>query len=104
MTRSSSAIFGISVPLVRLLPDVFEELTHDTFCVSAVSCPGDATVLEHGDPLAEAQRMRHLLLDDQQRRPFGAQALQRLVDLVDDDRRQTERELVGDQDLRHLYQ
>ena len=48
------------------------------------------------------ERVVHVLLDDQQRRAGVADRLERAVHLVDDDRRETERELVGDQQPRLL--
>ena len=51
---------------------------------------------------AIAERVVHVLLDDQQRRARVADRLERAVHLVDDDRREPERQLVGDQQPRLL--
>src|SRR4051794_8257897 len=70
--------------------------------VGAGAFPRDGTVVEEHDAVAQLQRVSDELLDDQQRRALLAQCLQAGVDLLDDDRRQPERELVGDEHLRTL--
>ena len=61
-------------------------------------------MLHHDHPVAQVEGVRHVLLDDEQRGARVAQTGERLVDPVDDGRRQAERELVGDQQLRRLDQ
>ena len=51
-----------------------------------------------------AERVADVLLDDQQRGAGGAQPVEAQVDLVDDDRRQPERQLVGDEQLGLLHE
>ena len=81
-----------------------ERLADDVAGVGHVAAPRHGAVVEHDHPVAQAERVAHLLLDDEQRRSRVAEAGEALVELVDDDRRQPERQLVGDEDLRHLDQ
>src|SRR3954451_20644690 len=64
----------------------------------------DATGTQHQAAIAEVDRPRRVLLDQQHRRPLLAQARQQLVDQVDRLRRQPERRLVEDQQPRSAEQ
>ena len=58
---------------------------------------GDLALHEHDRVVGDRERVVHVLLDDQQRRPAVADRLERAVHLVDDDRREPKRQLVGDE-------
>src|SRR5438552_8041050 len=98
-----STWFATTDPLRRHVHGA-EDLVHLAGRLGAGARPRDRSVVDNVDPIAESQRMTHLLLDDQQRRALLAQALQGLVHIFDDDRREAERQLVSNEDLRDLDQ
>ena len=59
--------------------------THPTFRIASGMCPSMGEM--------------HVLLDQQNGQPRLLQLLQRLEQLIDDDRRKAERQLVDDQDV-----
>src|SRR5581483_5294114 len=61
--------------------------------------PHDAAAHQHVDVVGHLQCAVDVLLHDQQPHPRLVELLQRLVDLVDDDRRQPHGELVGEDQL-----
>src|SRR5574337_1261341 len=70
-----------------------------------VAFPGDARVLEHVDPVRVRQREGDVLLAQQHGQRRGlAQRLQRLRQLLEDHRRQAQRRLVEDQQIRLHHQ
>ena len=60
---------------------------------------GHAAVIQHDGPGGQLQHPVHLLLDHDQRGAVAVDLLEPLVDLVDDDGRQAQGQLVGHQDL-----
>jgi hypothetical protein len=61
-------------------------------------------VIEDDHPVGQGQGVAHLLLDHQQGRALLPQPSQAGVQLVDDDRGEAKRRLVGDQQLGPLDQ
>ena len=64
----------------------------------------DRALRQHRDLVGDLERVTHVLLDEQQRRAGVADRGEVAVHLVDDDRREPERELVGDEQARRLHQ
>ena len=61
-------------------------------------------MVEQHHAVAQGKRVADVLLDDQERGARGPQPVEVLVHLVDDDRRQAQRQLVGDEQLGLFHQ
>src|SRR6476469_9984775 len=59
----------------------------------------DTAALEHDHLVGEPQRERHRLLDDDHRAPLLSEALHDVTELLDDEWREPERELVDAQQV-----